>query len=94
MSSRVVAGLTLEGHELVINVGDETCRLPAGLDPLSRLPHVARAMLDAETRVAFELLMQLGLGCAGVVVRKNERNIETPIRPDAPGDPAGDGDDC
>jgi len=94
MNSRITKSLMLEGNELVTSDGVEVCRLPAGLDPLSRLPHVARAMLDPELRAAFELAMALGFGCAGIIVREHDRNIETPVWSDDGRGPIGGADDC
>lgn len=91
--NRIIMSLTLEGSELVVSNGQEQCRLPAGADPVARIPHVMRGLIgnDNEMRAAFELAMSLGLGCAGATIteRENVGDHETAVWSDASGDPAG-----
>jgi hypothetical protein len=76
-TGQILKAIYLDGNNVVVETSCNVVRLPAGPDPLSRLPHVARAYLDPEERAAFELLMGLGLGCAGVRVRVTKDGTES-----------------
>jgi len=72
MGGNVIKSFELQGSDIVCDVDGERVRLPAGEQPLERLPHIARGYLDEKERDAFEFLMGLGLGCAGVIVRERK----------------------
>jgi hypothetical protein len=60
----------IDRGRLPIKVDGVSVALPVGSrPPLERIPHLARAYLDPVERAGFELLMGIGLGCSGVIVR-------------------------
>lgn len=68
----IVKRIEAVGDQIVVEADGAALSLPAGGHAVERVPHVARAYLSNEERGAFEMLMGMGLGCAGVIVRRIE----------------------